>query len=186
MTPIRFMLMLLLIIGIGSCGKPEARKPVSRATGSYIQQSAERNKELYAQEKLQLQQLVAQDSSRNYQSSPNGFWYTLIQRDTTQSGSPRVGDLVSFSYDILSLEGDTLISRSENGVISYSIDQSNQELISGIREGLKVMQAGDVTQFLFPSYLAYGYYGSQGAVNPNQMVRSTIELYSIEKKESNN
>lgn len=182
----KLLLSLLLILGLSSCQKPEARRPISRTSGSYIQLSAERNKELYAQEKQYLQDLVAKDTLMEFKTSPNGFWYANIQTDTSQTRAPQVGDLVRFSYDIRSIEGDTLIRRSENGAISYRIDQSNQELISGIREGLKVMQAGDVTEFLFPSYLAYGYYGVQGKIEPNQMVRSTIELYNINVDSLNN
>ena len=182
----KLFLTLLLILGLASCQKPEARRPISRSSGSYIELSAERNKELYGQEKQYLQELASRDTVLEFLSSPNGFWYANISSDTIGSDTPKVGDLVRFSYDIRSLEGDTLVTRAENGLISYRIDQSNQELISGIREGLKVMKAGDVTEFLFPSYQAYGYYGLQGKIEPNQMVRSTIELYTVNEDSLNN
>lgn len=182
----KLLFLVFAALSLYGCNRPEARRPVSQAGGSYILQSAERNKALYAQEKQYLQELVAQDSLLEFQSSPNGFWYAIIDQDSTQNIKPQLGDLVRFSFDIRSLNGDTLISRNKNGILEYRIDQSNQDLISGLREGLKVMSPGDMTEFLFPSYLAYGYYGSQGEVEPNQMVRSKVELYSINENSTNN
>ena len=78
-----------------------------------------------------------------------------------------------------------LISREENGIQQYKVDQSNQDLISGIRQGLKFMKAGEQVTFLFPSYFAYGYYGLQYRVGRNQPVYCSVELISITPDKTN-
>ena len=66
------------------------------------------------------------------------------------------------------------------------IDQSNQELIAGIRDGLKLMHVGETVKFLFPSYKAYGYYGHEDYIGPNTPLQCTITLNSIDKSKSKN
>ena len=98
---------------------------------------------------------------------------------------PKFGDIVTFTYDVKNLEGTTIVSEAENGLQQYQIDQSNQDLISGIREGLKVMKEGETVTFLFPSYKAFGYYGIQEKLGANVPIQSTITLRSIESSEEN-
>ncbi|MFT5751617.1 MAG: FKBP-type peptidyl-prolyl cis-trans isomerase, partial [Dokdonia sp.] len=64
----------------------------------------------------------------------------------------------------------------------YQIDQSNQDLISGIREGLKLMKEGETITVLLPSHKAYGYYGFEDKIGSNVSIRSTITLNKIKTK----
>ena len=168
------------------CQVPEARKPVQRSSGSFIQESAERNKIRYEQEISGLEALIEQDSLHTYYPTEQGFWYYYQQRDTITSYTPTTGDLVEFTFAVTSTTGEVLISREENGVQQYKVDQSNQDLISGIRQGLKFMKAGEQVTFLFPSYFAYGYYGLQNRVGRNQPVYCSVELISITPDNTNN
>ena len=78
-----------------------------------------------------------------------------------------------------------MLSEEENGLQVYKVDQSNQDLISGIRDGVKLMKPGETVTFLFPSYKAYGYYGIQNKLGANTPVQSTITLKSIEQTQEN-
>jgi len=95
---------------------------------------------------------------------------------------PLLGDEVTFTYNIKNLEGSTILSVEENGLQSYKIDQSNQDLISGLRDGIKLMKEGEQITFLFPSYKAYGYYGIVDKLGVNTPVQSTVTLKSINNK----
>ncbi len=96
-----------------------------------------------------------------------------------------MGDVVQFSYNIKDLNGNEIISEKENGLQQYKVDQSNQELISGVREGIKLMKEGETVTFLFPSYKAFGYYGIEEKLGTNIPVQSTITLHSIEQSNEN-
>jgi gliding motility-associated peptidyl-prolyl isomerase len=166
---------------IFSCKSPEARRPVQSASGTFIKESAERNKKIYDQEKSYIEKIMANDSTREYISSENGFWYYYNTKDTTSTEKPDLGDIVKFSYDIKDLNGSVILSEKENGLQQYKVDQSNQDLISGVREGIKLMKAGETVTFLFPSYKAFGYYGIEAKLGTNIPVQSTITLHSIEQ-----
>ena len=58
-----------------SCKTPEARKPISVKTGSFIDASVERNKKLNAKEQASIQKLMTLKKDKDYIASESGFWY---------------------------------------------------------------------------------------------------------------
>ena len=181
----RLLYIILFASLITSCSGQEARRPLQKQSGSFYKESAERNKAIYNQEKDFIEKLIAKDSTRTYFSSENGFWYYYNKRDTVQSIFPKMGDVVSFNYNIKDLSGNTILSEKENGLQQYKVDQTNQELITGVREGIKLMKEGEKVTFLFPSYQAYGYYGIEEKLGTNIPVQSTITLISIKDLNNN-
>ncbi len=179
--PLKLFNILFFLAIIVSCKSPEARRPVQSHSGTFIKESAERNKKIYDEEKSFIEKLMAKDSTNNYISSENGFWYYYNTRDTTSIEMPDMGDIVKFTYDIKDLNGNLILSEKENGLQQYKVDQSNQDLISGVREGIKLMKEGETVTFLFPSYKAFGYYGIEEKLGTNIPVQSTITLHSIEQ-----
>lgn len=175
-------LMCLLAL---ACKSPEARKPVQRTTGSFIKESAERNIKLIEKEEALIASIMEKDSVNDYVASENGFWYFYNTKDSTKLNTPQVGDEVVFTYDIKHLNGSVVISSEENGEQNYKVDQSNQELISGLRDGIKLMREGETVTFLFPSHKAYGYYGLDNRIGVNVPIRSTVTLKSINATENN-
>ena len=181
----KLVYIILFSTFIVSCKSPEARRPVQSHSGTFIKESAERNKKIYDEEKSVIEKIIAKDSTNDYISSENGFWYYYNKRDTTSTEMPDMGDVVQFSYNIKDLNGNEIISEKENGLQQYKVDQSNQELISGVREGIKLMKEGETVTFLFPSYKAFGYYGIEEKLGTNIPVQSTITLHSIEQSNEN-
>ena len=128
--PLKLFNILFFLAIIVSCKSPEARRPVQSHSGTFIKESAERNKKIYDEEKSFIEKLMAKDSTNNYISSENGFWYYYNTRDTTSTEMPDMGDIVKFTYDIKDLNGNLILSEKENGLQQYKVDQSNQDLIS--------------------------------------------------------
>lgn len=179
-----FVILCIALFTI-SCSETVARRPVTQKSGSYVKtKTITRNIERVAQEEKALKKVIESDTINDYQSSASGFWYTYVQKDTLSKPTPQVGDLVLFNYNIAAINGKVLVSQEEIGNTVTQIDQSNQDLISGIREGLKLMKEGETVTFLFPSHKAYGYYGVENRVPSNTPVRSTVTLLEI-KNQSN-
>lgn len=178
--------LILPILGIllmFSCKSPEARRPVTQKSGSYINESIERNKKIVAAEEELIRQIIEEDSTQNYISSPNGFWYYYNQKDTISTITPDFGDVVEFDYNLQTLDGRTIYSREELPTKTYAIDK--EKLFSGLREGLKIMKEGETVTFLFPSHKAYGYYGDKNRIGKNVPVISTVTLNKITKEDNN-
>ncbi|GEQ86074.1 peptidyl-prolyl cis-trans isomerase [Patiriisocius marinistellae] len=176
----------ILFLTLGACQSPQARRPVKVNSGSFIEASVERNKKIYDNERTLFEALIEKDSTNDYITSESGFWYYYNTQDSLSIDKmPILGDAVTFTYNINDLDGNVIISEAENGIQNYLVDQSNQELISGIREGIKLLKVGESATFLFPSYKAYGYYGIEKKLGTNIPVTSTITLLSITQTEEN-
>ncbi len=172
---------LLILVCISACkSSPEPRFPKSSKSGSFMKESAERNKALAEREQKDILSIIESDSLNEYYNSPDGFWYTYIQKNEKASTTPSFGDKVTFEYDLLSLDGDTIYSKEEIGIVTYYIDQ--ERMISGIRQGLKLMKEEESVQFLFPSFKAFGFYGDLDRIGSDEPVISTVTLKSIEIK----
>lgn len=180
-----FYLALFSILII-ACNGPEARRPVQSHSGTFIKESAKRNKEIYDEEKVFIEQFIANDTAKTYYTSEKGFWYYYNVRDSSETQTPEIGDMVEFTYNIKDFNGNIILSEEENGLQRYKIEKSNQDLISGVRDGVKVMKEGEVVTFLLPSYKAYGYYGIVEKLGTNIPVQSTVKLLSIEHSDTIN
>lgn len=176
---------LSILFTILSCKNPEARRPIQNNSGSFMSSSIERNKSIFEKEKLQIIQLLDSNKNQPYYSSESGFWYYYNIKDTIQTKRPKFGDHVTFSYDIKRLNGTAVLSKKEIGIQSCSIDKTNQELISGIRDGLKLMKQGETITFLFPSFKAFGYYGIDNKLGTNIPVQCTVTLNQINQTNEN-
>ncbi len=174
---------LVILISLSACKTPEARRPISASSGSFIDQSVERNKKLNAQEHTLIKSIMEADNSLEYIASPNGFWYAYETKIDVQAITPNFGDIVNFDYDVKTLNGDTIYSEEQLKTQNYAMDQ--QELFSGLREGLKLMKAGETVTFLFPSQKAYGYYGDTKNIGTSVPLICRVTVNTITQKESN-
>lgn len=178
------LLMLLAGLTFYSCKSPEARRPVTQKSGSYINESIERNKKIVAEEEAYIQKLIENDSTQEYFSSPNGFWYFYNKKDTTSTKTPEFGDVVEFDYSLQTLDGKNIYTDEEIAPRTYTMDQ--EQLFSGLREGLKLMREGEVVTFLFPSHKAFGYYGDKKRIGSDVPVISKVTLMKITEENDNN
>ncbi len=169
----RIAFSLFLLIFTFSCAKNQARYPLNKKKDAFLNNSAERNKTLLAREEYLLKTAAKKDSSLSYQVSEAGFLYAYIKTSDAKLPLPSKGTKVRFQYQIEDLDKNILYDKSTLGTIDYAIDQ--EDLLPGLREGLRMMRAGEVVVFLFPSYLCYGYQGDEEKIGVNQPLRFTIE-----------
>ncbi len=176
------LLALSILFLLFSCKAPEARKPISIKSGTFISdsKSIHRNKELAAKEEAIIQKIIDNDTVHDYITSEGGFWYYYNKKDTLSSRTPRFGDFVTFTHDVKDLNGNMIYSQQELDTITYYIDK--EELFLGLREGLKLMKEGETVTFLFPSYQAYGYYGDNHKIGTNIPLKTEVTLHKITKE----
>ncbi|MBN96495.1 MAG: gliding motility-associated peptidyl-prolyl isomerase GldI, partial [Flavobacteriaceae bacterium] len=60
---------------------------------------------------------------------------------------------------------------------SYYMEQ--QDLLPGLREGLKLMKRGEKMTFIFPSQLAYGFYGDNDKIGPDTPLIYEVSVLKI-------
>lgn len=174
-----FLLLLILTWPLIACEGPEPRRPVQVKTGSFMKESAERNKQLLADEERRIQSIISGDSIHHYLNSASGSWYYYKAKVDTESPTPEPDDLVTLTYSLLDFRNDTIYSAGEIGLIRYKVDK--QELFPGIRNSIKLLKEKEVAVFLLPSSLAYGYHGDNNKIGPNEPIKAVITILKIEK-----
>lgn len=174
MRPIIIIALVCLVFG---CRSPEARQPVSTKSGSFIKESAERNIKLNQREREQISDIIESHPDIDYIASESGFWYYYNTKVEQDSVTADFGDIVNFNYNIKDLSGNVIYSFEEITTQNYSMDQ--EELFTGLREGLKLMKAGETVTFLFPSQKAFGYYGDTKKIGTNVPLMCQVTVNSI-------
>jgi len=173
-----FFLIILTLIVSASCSNKEARKPIVRKTGSFINESIERNKLLNTAENNMLMKKMQMDSIHTYVNSSNGYWYYYEKKVENQTYLPQRGDEVFYNHEIRRLDDSIIYSMEALGTKSYLVDK--EELITGLQDGIKLMKEGEIVSFLFPSYKAFGYTGND-KVGPNEPLIYSVQLLKINK-----
>ncbi|WP_194766041.1 gliding motility-associated peptidyl-prolyl isomerase GldI [Tamlana sp. I1] len=174
------LIILLLLVAFG-CKTPEARRPVSVKSGSFIDASIARNKKLNSKEYASIKKLLEQQN-QEYIASESGFWYyynTKIEVDSLKT--PDFGDIVNYNYNVKALNGKLIYSTEDLKTQNYAMDK--QELFTGLREGLKLMKTGETATFFFPSQKAYGYYGDENKIGSNTPIICEVTVNSITQDE---
>ncbi|NQX85868.1 MAG: gliding motility-associated peptidyl-prolyl isomerase GldI [Flavobacteriaceae bacterium] len=175
----------LFLVGITlySCKPPEARYPISNTSGSFIKESAERNLRLNKLEYLRIQKIIDADTTNSYLTSANGFWYYYNTKIEGDSITAKFGDIINFDYNIKDLNNKTIYTKAELKTVNYAMDQ--QELFTGLREGLKLMKSGETVTFLFPSQKGFGYYGDENKIGTNIPLKCEVTVNKITQKKTN-
>lgn len=174
-----YIYIIIISVFAWSCKTPEARRPVKNTSGSYINTSVERNKQMIAEEEKDIMAIIEADTINKVLNSEHGFWYYFVQKNPLETNKAGFGDIVVYEYDIKDLDGNIIYSKEEIGTQSYTMDK--EELISGMREGLKLLKEGETATFYFPSHTAYGYYGDLYRIGTNMPIISTVTVLNIKQ-----
>jgi gliding motility-associated peptidyl-prolyl isomerase len=166
---------LMMIALVASCKQPqEARRPISQTSGSFMKKSVARNKKLVASEEDQIKTVIKKNPTETYVASTKGYWYAYVTKNTQDTLSPKKGDVAFFNYEIKDLEGNIIYSELELRPQVYRVDK--QEIMMGLRDGIKLMHRTEKVNFLFPSHMGFGYHGDNKKIGINQPLWVTVTL----------
>lgn len=176
-----FILFVLMFAGIfASCADQQARRPISQQSGSFMKESIARNKKLNKSEESVLDSLMKSNPSVKYINSQKGFWYTFeVKSSTPDSIRPRRGDIAIFDYNISDVRGNIIYSEDELKTQKYVVDKEN--IMQGLRAGIKLMKKNETVTFLFPSTIAFGYFGDKNKIGANVPILCTVTLTDLKK-----
>jgi gliding motility-associated peptidyl-prolyl isomerase len=169
------LLPVLLITVLISCKQSqEARRPVSQSSGTFIKKSVIRNKKLVASEEDLIKAVIKNTPTASYIPSKKGYWYSYITKNEVDTLSPKKGDVAFFDYEIKDLDGNIIYSELELRPQLYRVDK--QEIMMGLRDGIKLMHRNEKVNFLFPSHMGFGYHGDNKKIGINQPLWCTVTL----------
>ena len=176
MKQFKYLLLVSITTFLTSCSEQQARKPISHSSGSFMKESIDRNKKMNAQEKETIAKIIKKDTAHIYNISEKGFWYAYKTKSAANV-FPVKGDVVSFDYEVTDLYGNSIYTAAELKTQTYHVDKQN--IMNGLRNGIKLMHKGDKVKFIFPSQSAYGYHGDDKKIGTNQPIICIVTLKDI-------
>jgi len=165
---------LILIISFSSCKEPQARKPISRSSGTFMKESIVRNKNLVAGEERKIDSIIKANKDKNIIASTKGYWYYYETKNDKDTLRPKKGDIATFDYEIKDFKGNVIYSEIELKTQNYKVDKQN--ILMGLRDGIKLMHKNEKVTFLFPSFMGFGYRGDTKRIKSNQPIICTVTL----------
>lgn len=166
---------ILLLALLNSCqSKQEARKPISHTSGTFMKQSIDRNKKLIVGEEAEIARVIRQNPKTKFIASTKGFWYSYATVNVQDTLTPKKGDVALFDYEVKDLKGHVIYSKSELGPQTYFVDKQN--IMTGLREGIKLMHRKEKVNFLFTSHIGYGYHGDNKKIGTNKPLFCIVTL----------
>ena len=168
------VLISLALVSLASCKQQQARMPITQTSGEFLKASAERNKKLNKSEENQIAKIIKKDSKVKYISSKKGYWYLYNVKNDSVLTTPMKGDIAYFDYEIKDLKGNIIYSKDELKPQTYVVDKQN--IMMGLRDGIKLMHKNETVTFLFPSHVAFGYHGDDDRIGTNEPLSVTVTL----------
>ena len=166
---------LLFAVLLVSCKQhEEARRPISQASGTFMKKSVDRNKKLVANEEDVIKKIIKSNPKIKYYATRKGYWLYYDEKNTTDLSTPKKGDIAYFNLEVKDIEGKIIYSEADLGPQTYYVDK--QEIMMGLRDGIKMMHKNETVTFLFPSHIAYGYHGDNKKIGTNQSLICTVTL----------
>jgi len=174
----RIRVLLLLSIVCFGCSKVNPRRPINpKPSTTLLKETIKESKKLNQIEDDKIINLIKKDSAKTYQVSPNGFWYTYVNKIEEEHSKPKTGDIVTIEYNITDLSDNIIYSKEELGIKTYTLDK--EDFISALQVGIKLMKIGETITFVIPSYNAFGISGDGNKIGINQSIKSTVTLTNI-------
>lgn len=170
---------------ITSCKQQqEPRRPISHSSGTFMKKSAARNKKLVSSEEDLIKLLMKNKPTVEFIASSKGYWYSYEIKNEIDTITPKKGDIAYFDYEIKDLDGNIIYSELELRPQVYHIDK--QDIMMGLRDGIKLMHKKEKVNFLFPSHMGFGYHGDNKKIGINQPLICTVTLRDfLSESESN-
>ena len=176
-------IVFIALIVASSCKQhQEARRPISQASGSFMKRSVERNKKLIIGEEGQIDSIIKSNPKIKYFASKKGYLYTYEIENKLDTLTPKKGDVAFFDYEIKDLKGNVIYSELELRPQTYLVDKQN--IMMGLRDGIKLMHKNEKVNFLFPSHMGFGYHGDNKKIGPNQPLLCSVTLHNFITEEA--
>lgn len=171
---IRTIIPFAFAVLLTSCSQQQARRPLTQTSGKFMKESVNRNIKLIANEEALIDSVIKKHPERKYLASKKGYWYYYETENTNDTLTPKRGDVAFFDYEIADLKGNIIYSEVELKPQTYLVDKQN--ILMGLRDGIKLMNKNEKVSFLFPSHLGHGYRGDNDRIPRNLPLIVTVNL----------
>ncbi len=169
-----FTTIISLILAASSCSDQASEQQNMPSQQQVNHDLEELNRQMARNEEAQIDRYVDRRAWQ-MQKTGTGLRYWIYEQGS--GAAAKEGLLAKVNYCVSLLNGDTIYTSDEAGPKEFMIGQDNVE--SGLHEGILFLHVGDKARFILPSHLAHGLSGDQDKIPPRHTVVYDIELLSL-------
>lgn len=139
------------------------------------EQLIQENKNRVVREQEEINAYIA-DKDWPMQETGTGLRYWLMEDKEGPLAEPGQMALVNFNIELL--DGTTCYSSAEKGPFTFRVAEDQVE--TGLHEGIQMMSQGDIARFIIPSHLAWGITGDHLKIPTNAALVYDVELTRLD------
>ncbi len=172
---IYFRIFFLLVPAVlFSCSGDNGKKQQQPDADSVKQQLIRVNKMLAQKESDEIDAYIRRQGW-GMKRTGTGLRYVIFDPGKGERAVP--GKTAKVNYKISLFDGTVCYSSDSTGAAEFLVEQDNVE--SGIHEGIQLLNAGGKAKFVLPSHLAHGLLGDENKIPPLSPVVYDIELLEV-------
>lgn len=149
-------------------------KQVNIESSAFKEKLIDANKIYVKQESDEIDQYVAHHNW-NMITTGTGLRYMITKKGTGKQAEE--SERARLNFKISLLDGTLCYSSDSTGAKEFLIGQDNVE--TGLHEGVKYMHVGDKAVIILPYHLAYGLVGDEHKIPPHASLLYELELLSV-------
>lgn len=164
---------LLLLIVFTGCKTP-VQEEKQQEEYPYEEPLLEMNKYMKEKHRDQITAFIDR-AGWEMQESPSGLWYQVLEEG--DGPTPEEGDRVVYAYQTRLLDGK--LCYQADTIHPETIVIGNGSVITGLAEGLSLMQEGAVARLIIPPYLAHGNFGDRDCIPGSAILLIRIRVMEV-------
>lgn len=141
------------------------REPMIQANKSYVEEESARIRAFVKRQKWEVKE------------TGTGLRYMIYHRASDIGETAKEGQFAKVNFKISLLDGTLCYNSDDTGPEKFLIGQDNVE--SGLHEGITYMRVGDKAKLILPAHLAHGLIGDQHKIPARTPIVYDIELLEL-------
>jgi FKBP-type peptidyl-prolyl cis-trans isomerase FkpA len=161
----------------GSCKETPPKTNVTRDLKQLQDSVVEFNHELVITEFQEIEDYI----SRHHwimNKTQTGLRYMICHKGDGPCVKP--GDQVAIKYKINLLNGDLVFVSDSVSLFSFEVGKGN--VVSGLEEGILLMNKGDHAKLIIPSHLAFGFLGDMAKIPSRATLVYDLDLCATKQR----
>lgn len=167
----KWLVVLQFFVMVHACSNEESRLPTQQQVNRGMESV---NTQMMREESAQIDG-YAERKQWQMTTTGTGLRYMIYEKGSGEKAEP--GRYATVAYEVSLLDGTVVYSSEQSGTQEFLIGQDNVE--SGLHEGITYMHTGDKAKFILPSHLAHGIAGDQNKIPPRSSVVYDIHLLGL-------
>ena len=159
-----------------ACGGCRNKKSNQKVDYKKIENNLiENNKKLSRIESDEIDKYTQKNNWEDVVKTGTGLRYSILKKGSGMQAE--INQIAKVNYKVSLLDGTFCYGSEKSGPKEFRIGQDDVE--TGLHEGIAYLHVGDKAKFILPSHLAHGFTGDQRKIPSNAPIIYEIELLSV-------